>query len=214
MTNQDQEGVLMKAVRWALDVALNGRGKFKSAEELANVFIRNKSYIDDEERIRALIRSQCWMSAGSGFVTGLGGGIPAILGGAAVDMVSVLGLNLRMVGAIAIIRGYDFEDELVRVAMLLTAIGSSMEEAVGNVGIQLGKEGCKVLIHKLPQKIIDRINKFFGRVIVTKFGKKGLVQLGKAVPFVGGAIGGAVNAVGCRSIGKLACKAFPAKAVA
>lgn len=35
-------------------------------------------------------------------------------------------------------------------------------------------------------------------------------QLGKAVSFVGGFVGGTINVIGCRSIGQLDCRAFPA----
>ena len=209
-TSCADSSILLKAATGALNVALNGCGPFVSADDLARQFINNKKYKNDDERIRALIRSQCWRSGGTGFVTGLGGGPVLILGGAAVDMASVLTINMRMVAAIAIIRGYDVEDETVKVALMLTAIGTGIEEALGNVGIQIGKAGCKALINKIPKKLIVKVNKFFGQKLITKFGQKGAIQLGKAVPVVGGLVGGAVNVFGCRSIGKLACKAFPA----
>ena len=210
MDNQDEETRLIKIANAALNAALKGFGPIKSAQALANGFITDTKYKDDDERIKALIRSQCWASGGSGFVTGLGGGATLVIGGAAVDLVAVLEINMRMVAAIAIIRGYDLEDEIVRMALLLTAIGTNLQEAAGNVGVQIGKAGCKALINKIPKKLIAKINKFFGMKLITKFSQKGVIQLGKFVPFAGGLVGGAVNVAGCRSIGKLADKAFPA----
>ncbi len=210
MNTSVDEGIMMKIANMALNTALKGVGPFKAAQTLADGFMRNAKYKDDDERVKALIRSQCWASGGSGFVTGLGGGTTLVVGGMAVDLASVLAINMRMVAAIALIRGYDLQDETVRMALLLTAIGTNLEEALGNVGVHVGKAGCKALINKIPKKLIAKINKFFGQKLITKFGQKGVIQLGKAVPFVGGLVGGAVNAVGCRSIGKLADKAFPA----
>ena len=212
--DDEREGFLMTLANKALDTALSGFGPFASAKKLATGFLRNGRYRDDDARIDALIRSQCRLSGASGFVTGLGGGTTLIVGGAAADLVSVLAINIRMVAAIAWIRGYDLEDEAVRSALLLTAIGTGVEEALGNTGVAVGKAGCKALICKIPKKMLGRINKFFGRKLVTKFSQKGLIQLGKAVPFIGGFVGGAIDMAGCRSIGKLARQAFPALAAA
>lgn len=202
-------GFMLKVANCALNVALQGCGPFVSARELADKFINDKKYKNDDDRIRELIRRECALSFGSGFATGLGGGASTIMGGAVVDMMSVLAINMRMVAAIAIIRGYDVEDDAVRSALMLTSIGTGIEEALGNAGIQIGKAGCKALICKIPKKLIGKINKFFGVKLLSKFSKKGIIQLGKAVPFAGGIVGGTVNVFGCRSIGKLACKAFP-----
>ena len=44
--------------------------------------------------------------------------------------------------------------------------------------------------------------------LVTKFGEKGIVNLGKAVPLVGGVIGGTVDTIGTTVIGKTAKYVF------
>ena len=44
--------------------------------------------------------------------------------------------------------------------------------------------------------------------MVTKFGQKGVINLGKCIPLVGGVIGGTVDAVGTLTIGKTAKKIF------
>ncbi len=65
-----------------------------------------------------------------------------------------------------------------------------------------------VLIKRMPVEIIKQINKKVGFRLVTKFGEKGVINLGKCVPLVGGVIGGAVDAVGTNTIGKTAKKVF------
>jgi hypothetical protein len=52
------------------------------------------------------------------------------------------------------------------------------------------------------------LNKAVGFRLVTKFGEKGVVNLGKAVPLVGGFIGGAVDGIGTNIVGKTVKKVF------
>jgi hypothetical protein len=56
--------------------------------------------------------------------------------------------------------------------------------------------------------VIKTINKSVGTRLVTKFGSKGIINLGKAVPLVGGLIGGAVDGIGTNTIGITAKKVF------
>lgn len=55
---------------------------------------------------------------------------------------------------------------------------------------------------------ITKINKAVGFRLLTKFGQTGAVNLGKAVPIVGGIIGGTIDSVATRAIGKVAIKTF------
>jgi uncharacterized protein (DUF697 family) len=48
----------------------------------------------------------------------------------------------------------------------------------------------------------------FGFRLLTKSGEKGLINLGKMVPLVGGIIGGTVDAVSTNIIGNVALKLF------
>ena len=54
----------------------------------------------------------------------------------------------------------------------------------------------------MPMKVIYQINKKVGFRLVTKFGQKGIINLGKLVPIVGGVIGGTVDTVGTLTVGK------------
>ena len=65
-----------------------------------------------------------------------------------------------------------------------------------------------VLIKRITVEIIREINKKVGFRLVTKFGQKGIINLGKLVPIVGGVIGGTVDTVGTLTVGKTAKKLF------
>ena len=52
------------------------------------------------------------------------------------------------------------------------------------------------------------INQKVGFRLVTKFGEKGVINLGKAIPILGGLIGGTIDAASTHSIGKISKKVF------
>jgi uncharacterized protein (DUF697 family) len=56
--------------------------------------------------------------------------------------------------------------------------------------------------------VIKEINKKVGFRLLTKFGEKGVVNLGKLIPVLGGMIGGAVDAMTTRGIAKISQKVF------
>lgn len=58
------------------------------------------------------------------------------------------------------------------------------------------------------EKQVVAINQKVGFRLLTKFGQKGAINLGKAVPLVGGIIGGAFDTVTTDIIGKIAKKTF------
>lgn len=64
------------------------------------------------------------------------------------------------------------------------------------------------LVKKIPGKVLIEINKKVGFRLATKMGEKGLINLGKVIPLLGGGIGGCVNAVGALSICKAAKMVF------
>jgi uncharacterized tellurite resistance protein B-like protein len=57
---------------------------------------------------------------------------------------------------------------------------------------------------------LTKINRAVGFRLVTKFGTKGVVNLGKAIPLVGGVIGGSIDALSTNKIGNVARDCFVA----
>ena len=112
---QIQEGKALSVAKWNVDTGIKGGIGFKGAEDLANEYLRNPKYSNDDHRINVLIRTQVAWNAGTGFATGLPGfvalpvTIPASLASSAL-------IQTRLAAAIAIIRGYDPDSEEVRTA--------------------------------------------------------------------------------------------------
>ncbi|GAA0860058.1 EcsC family protein [Clostridium baratii] len=199
------ESKIMQVLDWSYDKAVNGLPGMETAEELAEKYISKSSSID--EAIEKFINWQQAKCATSGFITGLGGiitlpvAIPA-------NISSVIYVQIRMIAAIAIMKGYDLKDDQVKTLVYVSLTGQAATDILKQAGIKIGTKMSTVLIKRMPIEIIKQINKRVGFRLVTKFGEKGIINLGKCVPVLGGVIGGTVDAVGTRTIGKTAKKVF------
>ena len=84
--------------------------------------------------MRRLVRRHRWGVTAGGFVTGLGGifTLPILL---PTNVVEFYVQSTRMVGAIAAVRGYDLEDEEIRVRVLASLLGEESGEVLRSVGL-------------------------------------------------------------------------------
>ena len=203
--NTITQSKIMEVLDWSYEKAVDGLPGMETAQELANKYLNR--YNSTDEAIDKFIKWQQAKCATSGFLTGLGGiitlpvAIPA-------NISSVIYVQTRMVAAIAHMRGFDLKDEQVRTLVYVALTGQAAADILKQAGINLGTKMSKVLIKKIPFEVIKQINKAVGFRLVTKFGQTGVINLGKGVPFVGGIIGGTVDAVGTSTIGKTAKRVF------
>ncbi|MCM3411756.1 MULTISPECIES: EcsC family protein [Bacillaceae] len=203
--NQLTESKVGKLLDWAYEKSINGIPGTDTAYELAENFMAKHDSTDNA--INSLVRWQNTKSVTSGFLTGLGGlitlpvAIPA-------NIASVTYVQMRMIAAIAHMRGYDLKDDQVKTFVFVCLTGQSASDILKQAGIKAGTALTKQAIKKIPGEIIKSINKAVGFRLVTKFGEKGVVNLGKAVPLIGGFIGGTVDGIGTNIIGKTAKKVF------
>ena len=122
-----------------------------------------------------------------------------------------LAVHARMAAAIACICGHDPGEDRVQTFILLSLLGTSALDAVKQAGVQIGTKASTHVIKQIPGRLLIAINKQVGFRPVTKTGQKGVVNFIKIVPFVGGAVGGAVDAVTCLATAKLARSLFCGK---
>ena len=104
--------------------------------------------------------------------------------------------------------GHDMRTDRVRTLCYVCMCGSAAIDVPKGVGINLGAKLTVHAIKKLPGKTLTRINQAVGFRLITKFGEKGIINLGKMVPVTGGVMGGAFDATSTRSIGKIARTIF------
>lgn len=203
--NTITQSKIMEVLDWSYEKAVDGLPGMETAQELANKYLNR--YNSTDEAIDKFIKWQQAKCATSGFLTGLGGiitlpvAIPA-------NISSVIYVQTRMVAAIAHMRGFDLKDDQVRTLVYVSLTGQAAADILKQAGIKFGTKMSTVLIKKIPFEVIKQINKAVGFRLVTKFGQTGVINLGKGVPFVGGIIGGTVDAVGTSTIGKTAKRVF------
>lgn len=195
----------MQALDWAYDKAVNGVPGLDSAIELAEDYKEEGGTSYDQAN--SLIRWQNTKAATSGFITGLGGiltlpvAIPA-------NIASVLYVQVRMIAAIAYIGGYDVKNDKVKTLVFACMAANSTKDVAKDIGIAVGNKVAINSLKNISVKTINEINKRVGFRLLTKFGEKGVINLGKAIPLLGGVIGGTFDAYTTNTIGNVARDTF------
>jgi uncharacterized protein (DUF697 family) len=197
---------MMKALNWAYDRASTSIPTLGTAEDLAKSHIARRPGSPDKA-IDDLIAWQVGYAGAAGFVSNIGGLItmPVAL---PANLASVLLIQLRMITAIAHIRGYKISDDRVRTLAFLCLAGSSGATILQEIGVGLGTKLTSRMIMHISSATLTKINQAVGFRLVTKAGTSGLVNLSKAVPFVGGLVGGGFDAAVTRGIGTAAKRLF------
>lgn len=196
---------MIEVLDWAYDKSMNGIPGGKSSEELAEEYLGKNN--NPESAANNLIKWQIRKCATSGFLTGLGGiitlpvAIPA-------NISSVLYVQMRMIAAIAYMGNYDIRDDSVKSLVYICMTGNSAGDVFKGIGIKLGTKLTQNAINKISFTTIKKINQVVGTRLITKFGQTGIINLGKAVPFVGGIVGGGMDAASTKIIGNVSKKVF------
>lgn len=182
-------------------IGINGVGPLSSAKSLAEEYKRSYKSID--EAINALIRWEASKSFGYGFVTGLGGlvTLPVTL---PANLFATWAVQVRLVGAIAELKGHDSSCSRVQTMVILILVGDPIKELARHMMMDVGKKLTQQLIKQIPAAALREINKQVGFRLLTKAGSTGVVNLTKAVPLIGGLVGGGVDAYATNAVGDLA----------
>jgi len=194
-----------QALDWAYDKSVNGVVGLDSAFELAESYMMGDTALIDQ--VNSLIRFQNTKAATSGFLSGLGGLItlPVAL---PANITSVLYVQIRMIAAIAHMGGHDIKDDRVKTLVYSCLVANSAKDVAKSVGITVGGKLATNAIKAFPGKTLIEINKRVGFRLITKFGEKGVINLGKAIPLLGGLIGGSFDAYATNKVGDVARDTF------
>jgi hypothetical protein len=196
---------MQKVLATCYEKALNGLPTSKGVTEFAKEY--QAKYKTPQIAADELVKNQILKCGTSGFVTGFGGlitlpvTIPANVG-------SVIYIQLRMIAAIAYLGGYDPQDDAVQTMIYLCLVGEAISDVVKQVGIKVGNRIALNSLKKLPGKVLIKINQRVGMRLFTKFGTKGVINLVKVVPVVGGLVGAGIDVVSTQQIAKQAIKMF------
>lgn len=204
-SNAMTQSTMMTALGWAYEKAVNGVPGLDTATDLADSYMREGG--TPIEQVNSMIRWQNAKAGTSGFITGLGGLVTMPITVPA-NIASVLYVQLRMVAAIAHIGGRDVRDDKVVTLAYACLLGNEAKDIIKDVGIVVGSKLATKAIERISRETIVAINQRVGFRLLTKFGEKGVINLGKAIPLVGGLISGTLDAVATNSIGNVARDVF------
>ena len=174
------------------NLALNGIGVMSEPlEQFVSDYV--SQYGRTEKAIDKMVSAQKLKLTTSGFITGLGGLITLPIAIPA-DLASSLYVEMRMIAAIASLRGYDIYSDQVKTLVYACMVGNALGDIIKQAGIKTATQlTVKKLLPKLTREIIVKVNKAVGFRLLTKSGTKGLINVEKAIPVIGGIVGASFN---------------------
>ncbi len=116
-----------------------------------------------------------------------------------------------MIAAIAHLGGYDVKNDKVKTLVYACLVANIAKDILKDVGVAVGNKLALNAVKAISGKTLAEINKRVGFKLFTKFGEKGIINLGKAVPLLGGLIGGSFDAYTTNTIGNVARDTFTPK---
>lgn len=197
---------IMKLLDSCYEKCLNGIPKVSpSVENMAEDYLQKHKTKDDA--CRAMLRNQIVKCSTSGFITGFGGivtmpvTVPANIG-------SVLYVQMRMIACVAYMTGFELNCDQTQTFVYACLAGVAVNGFIKQAGIRFGLKFTNGLIKKIPGKVLTKINQKVGFRFITKFGEKGIINLGKMIPGVGAVVGGGLDLVETKIIADRAYKWF------
>ena len=196
---------MLKVMDWAFEKANGNIPGFGTSQEMAEKYL--EKYGNVSAAIKHLVNWQITSASTAGFVTSLGGlaTMPLTL---PANIAGVMAIQMRMIGAIAELGGWHENSEEKKTGMYLCLLGSQAGSALSKFSGQFAIKFATASLKKLPGTVLTKINQAVGFRLVTKFGTKGLVNIHKAIPILGGFVGGAVDAFSTYGIAQAAKALF------
>jgi uncharacterized protein (DUF697 family) len=198
---------MLKLLDWAYDKVASSIPGLGSAEEMAAHHLE-RSGGDREKAISSLVGWQVGYAGAAGFVSNLGGLITLPIAVPA-NLASVILIQMRMIAAIANLRGYDATDPKVRTLTFLCLSGRAGTSIMKEFGVSVSTRLTTTVLTRLSGASLGRINQAVGFSLVAKAGTAGLLNMSRIVPLIGGLVSGSVDAAVTRGIAGVARQMFP-----
>jgi uncharacterized protein (DUF697 family) len=151
---------------------------------IAPAIVMGDNYLEGKGDLNAqvnlLIKYQVAKTSATGFLTGMGGLITLPVAIPA-DVAATIYVQTKMIAAIAHMGGYDIRDDKVKTLVYVCLVGDAVKDVLTEISVGIVR-----------------------RSLIRASGK----SLSKVLPFLGGVIGGTINGVTTKAIGKIAKKMF------
>jgi uncharacterized protein (DUF697 family) len=191
---------VVAALQWIYERAIDGMPGLEGAPDLAASYQRQCA--TDEGAIDALIRWQVAKAAAAGFLTNIGGlaTLPIAL---PANVLSALYIQIRMVAAIAALRGHDLKSDQVRTVVLACLCGTTLVDVVKEAGIGVGAGVAQQAVSSLSTEALRRLTRIGA---LRRVG--GTSRFARLTPLVGGVVAGALDGALTRAYANAAKKLF------
>lgn len=203
VANSLNPGAAGGVLRRVLEVAIDGFGKVPGAKAAAARQLE-KHGGSVEDAVDGIIDFHVGLASAQGFVTNIGGlatlpvAVPANLTGVAI-------VQVRMVAAIAHLRGYDLNDNRVRTALVMCLLGGEqVAKRIVNGKLPtspLAVATAPVFDRQLDKQVAEEV---VGDLLSRISGKNLALMATKRVPLVGGGIGAVMDGLATRQVGRYA----------
>ena len=197
---------ILKILDKCYEQAKSGIGKVSPPiDKMANDYLKREKNV--KKAARSMLNYQVAKCTTSGILTGFGGAItmPVTI---PANITSVLYVQMRMIACTAYMAGLDLDSDQVQTFVYACLAGVSVNEVAKKFGVKLGTKMAQKGIERIPGKVLIKINQRVGFRLFTKFGEKGLINLGKAIPVVGAAVNGGLDFAETKIIAKRAYNMF------
>lgn len=183
--------LIATALEWIYDNATSG------SIDLAESY-RLKWAGDRERSIGDLIGCHARYAAMVGFIAGFGGifATPIV---APLNISSVVIIQVRMIAAIAHLRGYSLTDRKVKALVFICLAGSSAAALLQDLGYSVGNKISAGVLARGARVTIKRFNATLGRHLLLRYGARRYTV--QAAPVIGGLVGGGMDASATFGIG-------------
>jgi hypothetical protein len=191
------------ALKRVLEVAIDGYARVPGARTVAAKHLQKHAGAVDDA-IDSVIAQHVRLASAQGFVTNIGGiaalpvTIPANLAGISV-------VQVRMVAAVAHLRGYDVGDLRVRTALVMCLLGG--EEVARRIDAgSLPTSPMVIATAPVFDAVLDRqVADAVLADLMSRIGGKNLaLVVTRRVPLLGGGVGAVVDGLATRQIGAYA----------
>lgn len=188
-----------------VSIAIGGVGPYLSARTVADRAVADSASVD--EAVDALIRRHLLGTGAGGFVTALGGfatmpvAIPA-------NLLEFYIQASRLVASVAVVHGYDIEDDDVRARIANCLFGTESEAVLSRAGVSVGGI-AGVALSRLPGPVLSVANKAVAFRLGRRLVPAVMGRLARFAPAVGGFIGAGVDMWMLSQIATAARRDFP-----
>ena len=196
---------LLQGLEWLYDRAVAGVPAMGSAGDLAVSYERQ--FVSREAAVDGLIKWQMAKAGTASFVASLGGVVtlPVAL---PASVASVTYIQLRMIAAIAHLRGHDIESDPVRSLALACLCGARVTDVIKDVGLRLGTQLAHEVVKRLSGDGLKQLNRAIACRLVAVTGTSTGVTMTKLMPVLGGVVSGGFDAALTRGYGRTAKRLF------